>query len=677
MRENNEQFHNPPPLESTEKVKPEQAEIQPSPENKGLFTEAVEKIETSERSMKLLNLMEQGYLPNQDDLHSMDAQLVVAELRKKYPTIEDIQSDLTETVDKQIGVVSQEGWTPEQYQQAAKKKKLQYKREAVQNIVSSLSPVYEKFGAVPSEENKTRIIENLVSTVENVNLQNISSSKRDYVKKNVLAAINQKLSPDEARRIIQTQQAFFEVWRRAFPDSQSDPELESGIQEIKEKSGLALDELKEKFGVPEKETPPEKFELRGEKKEIKYPGMPIDIYLASKHLQIIDVRDDKRWNADYLLIDPATFDQMNPTTGYKGIRENEPFVLGRRNPLRFELPNTVSREHLKLELKGGKLSIEDLGSTNGTILQFEKPKHFSKEQIETKEPSAEKKRVIAEFRKYVKKHKLEIERELQRGRDLDDIFYHDFYNNNIDKLKYRQDDPRVQKLEQEYSATVNSVKEKLLQEARKNRGLMPIDNGYWLYCNVNGGFRNQKALGRFYFNLKPEYVGNFFAQTAEAFKNKDLHSQMKIPLQGDADTFNRLDKMVVYFDADEEQKVLQVLESLYHANPEVFDETGTPRFTAKVKDQEGKNMVGIGFAEEPPFRNESFGTIRAKILAEVYRDAKYSRLSVSDSHFDFESSFRKACMKFQVNPQNPAFNLSRGAEKFTELKRRIKSNPKI
>jgi hypothetical protein len=496
MREDIEQFHNSPPPESVEKPKPARAEIQPSPEKKGLFAEAAEQIKTNEMAMKLLTLMEQGYWPSQGELRSMDAQRVLAELRKKYPTIEDIQSDLTEIVDEKIWVAFQEGWTQEQYQQVAREKKLQYKRKAVQGIVASLGPVYERFGAVSSEENKARIIENLTSVIENLGPRNILSSQRDYVKKNVLAAVNQNLSPDEAKRIIQIQRAFFEMWRQAFPGGQSDPELESAIQKIKEKSGLALDELKENLGVPEKEVPPERFELRGEKREIEYPGMPVNIYLDDKRLQIIDVRDDERWNAEYLLVDPVTFDQMNPTTGYKGIRENEPFVLGRQNPLRFEFPNTVSRIHLKIELKNGKLSIEDLGSANGTVLQFERPKRLSKEQIESKESSPEKKLVITEFREYVKKHQQEIKRELQQGRDLWELFYHDFYNSNIDKLKYRRDDPQVQRLEKEYSVRIDSVREKLWQEAQNGPGLMLIDDKYWLYCNVNGGFRNQAALGR-------------------------------------------------------------------------------------------------------------------------------------------------------------------------------------
>lgn len=684
MKEDMEQFHNPASsFEAAEKSKSAPAEIQPSPE-KGTFAGAVEQIKTSDRAVKLLNLVEAGYSPSPEELRSIDLERLVGRLRQKYPTTEDIQMDLLKAVNEQIGVAPQSGWTQEQYAQAIREKQEQYKKEAVQTIVSALTPVYEKFGALPSEENKRRILENLSRVAEEIAglgkefgdysspvAASKANKKFEYAKKNILAAVNQKLNPEEARAILQMQQAFFEEFNRFSAQPHQDIEIESALQRIKENSGLRLEELQEQLGVPKKETPSEKFELKGAKREIEYPGIPVDVYLADKRLQIIDVRNDPRWNADYLLIDPAKFDQMNPRTGYKGIRENEPVTLGRDNPLRFELPDTVSRTHLKIELRGGKLTIEDLGSTNGTILQLEKPRKPSKEQIEAQEAGPERERAIAEFREYVKKHQSEIENQLQQGRDLDELFYHDFYNSNIDNPKYRENDPVVQNLIKEYSSQVNAVRENLLRESQAGQGPAPMDNGYWLYVNTNGGFRNRSALGRIYFNLKPEHVGQFFYKTAKAFYDAGLHSQMKIPMIGNAEAFNRLDKMVVYFDEEEEQKVLQILENLYRSNPEAFDETGTPRFTAEIKNQRGEKMAGIGFAEEPPFRNESFGSIRAKILADVYIEARNLRRSISDRNFDFEAAFRRACLKYQVDPQNPAFNLQRGSEKFTELKKRI------
>jgi len=645
---------------------------QPSPERgteRGTLDKAVELIKKNYRAIKLLVLVIDGYWPSQEELSSIDVRRLVDELRKRYPTIEDIQKDLSEVVDKQISVVFQEGWTQEEYKRAVEKKKLQYKREAVQGIVSALTPVYERFGAMPSEENKARILKNLTTAIDEAKSGNISSYQIAYLKKNLLAASNQQLTSDEARRIIQAVQVFFEIWQQSFSGEQ-DLEIKDIIKRIAEKSGLALEELGE-LGIPEKETLPERYELRGSKIVIEYPGRPIEIYLGGKRLQIIDVRNDPQWNADYLLIDPETFDPMNPTRGFKGIRENEPFLLGRDYQWRFELPDTVSHTHIRIELKNGKLIIEDLNSTNGTVVQVEIPRWQSKKQIESQPASPERERAIAEFKEYVKKHQLEIERKLQQGWDLEKIFYRDFYNSNIDQPKYRKDDPTVQRLLREYSAQINKVIVDLLLEAQLGSGLKGWHQSeYWFVLVTNGGYKENTALGRFYLNLKPEYVGKVFSQAAMAFRDAGLHIAMKIPTFGDTMTFNRFDKMIIYFDAEEEKEALQVLENLYQKNLEAFDE-GIPRFTAEVKNQRGEKMIGIGFGQEPLLENESFGTVRAKILAEVYLDAQYSGHYVFDPDFDFEESFRRACLKYQVDPQNPAFNLG-GSEKFPELIRRMR-----
>jgi|GEM_PF-1307806 len=651
-----EKFNNPIEFPRKPKSSPE----------KGLFAEAVEHIKTNDKAMKLLALVVDGYLPNQDELPLLDARRLLSELRMKYPTIEDIRKDLSEVIDEEIGVSFQKGWTPEEYEQAVKEKRLEYKKEALGAILSALAPVYEKYSASPSEENKARIFENLVTVIEKAKSGNISPSSKDYVMENLRAAANQKLTPDEARRIIQATQTFCKIWQQSFSEK-LDPQIEGIIKKIKENSGLALEELRDTLGVYEKETSPERYELKGSKVIID-PGMLVEIYLANKRLQIIDVRDDPRWNADYLLIDPVTFDQTNPTEGFKGIRENEPFILGRDYPWRFKFPDTVSRAHLKIELKNGKLIIEDLNSTNGTVIEVIKPRRPSKKQIESQPASPEKERTLSEFKEYIKKHRLEIERKLQMGQDLDDIFYCDFYSSNIDQLKYRKDDPGLQKLVREYSNQINAVKADLSREAEKSR-LEPAEVEDWFYCNINGGFRNWTTLGRFYLNLKPEYVGKVFLQAAKLFRDAGLHVQMKIPTDGNVDTFNRFDKMVIYFDAEEEKEVLQVLENLYQNNLRAFDD-GVPRFTGEIKNQKGEKMIGIGFGQEPLFKNESFGSIRAKILAYIYRDAKDSGHSVSDPNFDFEESFLRACLKYQVDPQNPAFNLG-GSEKFPEIMRRI------
>jgi len=427
---------------------------------------------------------------------------------------------------------------------------------------------------------------------------------------------------------------------------------------------------RESVDKPKKETKWERIELRRQKIEIEYPGSPIDVYLADKRLQIIDVRNDPGWNADYLLIDPTTFDPRNPTTGYKGIREGESFIIGRNNPWRFEFPNTVSRKHLEIGLRGGKLIIEDLGSTNGTTVEFEKLKEVSKK---------EKERDIAEFRDFLRKYQEEIEKaaqeEVAQQGKLADFFYYNFYNTNIDQPKYKKNDPEVQKLVKEYPDQINKVYEILYQEAVKRRGIVPIIKDYWFACHIYGGTKGgtpeKVPIGRFYLNLKPKYIVEFFEKAAIAFRNARVHVEMKIPSRGDVEEFNRLDKMVIYFRADEEKDVLKVLEDLYHNNQEAFD-TGIPRFTAEVKDSMGKTMVGIGFGEEP-LEKKSFGDIRSEILADEYKEYKEYIKNNRNLNFDFEASFNKLCLSYGVDPDNPAFNLGGDPNRFAELRKRIRA----
>src|SRR5882672_8810209 len=55
------------------------------------------------------------------------------------------------------------------------------------------------------------------------------------------------------------------------------------------------------------------------------------------------------------------------------IEENRPIVVGRSSDLDMVLvEEMVSRKHAKIELKDGKINIEDLGSTNGTFVNGER-----------------------------------------------------------------------------------------------------------------------------------------------------------------------------------------------------------------------------------------------------------------------------------------------------------------
>ncbi len=480
-------------------------------EKPALFSEAVEKIKTSERAVKLINLAENGFLLNQKDMDVINIKNLVGGLRVKYPTIDDIQMDLMQTIEDQIGVVCQEGWTNGQYEQACKTKQSQYEI-AAKIIIDALNPIYEEYGAIVSEDIKDTIWSNIDNFMNCIDLDNISEVEKEYLRKNLSALARQELNAEEERLVTQIS---------AFVESGPEPQVKN-------------------VG------------------EIKSDGRNIESLVSKKEMDISD------------------------------------------------------------------------------------------------------------FKKYVGDNYQKIKRELQQGRDLDDIFYHDFYSRNDDNPKYKEDDLAIQELKRKYTVSMEEVLKKLEREKNK---ILVNPHGYWAYCNVNGGVGNKSNLGRFYLNLKPEYVDDIFVKTLELCQGSGLHVEMKVPKKGSADTFNRHDKMVIYFSAEEENKMMSVINMLNNNNSRAFSETGIPRFAAGVKNLKNEKMTGVGFGEEPTQDRESFGTIRADILSAVYKDAKYRGLSINDPRFDFNSSFELHCQKFNVDPKNPAFNLSNDQGKFATIKR--------
>lgn len=409
------------------------------------------------------------------------------------------------------------------------------------------------------------------------------------------------------------------------------------------------------------------FELRGEKKELVYSGTPIDVYLSDTHLQILDVKNDPMWNADYILVDPMTFDPAFPKEGYKGIRENEPVILGRLHPSRFRFPLTVSRNHLKIELKNGTLEVEDLNSKNGTTIVAHRLQRFENKVSETgiREYPAVKK-----FFEYAEANEEKIERQFETGRDLWEMFYRDFYNSDKELAKYKEDNPVTKEIGGLYEKNIGKLYSELSAEGDSDRIIS--SNGYWCYAVINGGFRAPDSLGRFYLNIKPSFVSQIFKEAIDEFRAAGLHIQTKIPMRGEASDLNRLDKMVLYFDESEGKEALGLMETIYKKYPEAFEDTGTPRFTRELKGADGKAMSGIAFGEEPKNHNESFGTLRCRILGDIYREAKRAKLKMSDPKFNFERAFRFACEKYQIDPSDPAFNIDSAKKgKLSAIRERI------
>ncbi len=103
----------------------------------------------------------------------------------------------------------------------------------------------------------------------------------------------------------------------------------------------------------------------------------VTIQLAQKKLEVVEATQAVRMDFTketgsllgpdvlYLVRDPVDHKQ------FKGLREGENVILGRDEGRhgRFEMPPEVSRLHVALSLNGGKLTILDLESENGTRVE--------------------------------------------------------------------------------------------------------------------------------------------------------------------------------------------------------------------------------------------------------------------------------------------------------------------
>lgn len=169
----------------------------------------------------------------------------------------------------------------------------------------------------------------------------------------------------------------------------------------------------------------------------------------------------------------------------------------------------------------------------------------------------------------------------------------------------------------------------------------------WLGCEINGGYDKDGSLGRLFLNTKVEYTPEVYKNLVEGLQKNGLHCDIKTFKGDDERDFLRVDKMVIYFNGTQTSEIRDTVLLFYDANSEKFN-TGIPRFTRQLKD-----INGVGFGEEPVIDNESFNSVRSKILARVY--FKY-RQSNYDEKFDFVREFQDACSSFQVDGVDPSRN---------------------
>lgn len=285
--------------------------------------------------------------------------------------------------------------------------------------------------------------------------------------------------------------------------------------------------------------------------------------------------------------------------------------------------------------------------------------------LERKNTLDARSKIIMEFTSYFNQDYPNISQEYASGRSLQDIFYDRFYSKDASQKQFEAGSYQARAIKERYAKLL----EKNVREAEasvKGKNIIQIPDTYWQYYYVGGGVGKSK-MGRIYLNLHPLDTPFVFRRALELFTNNGLSIETKVPLHMHDSALNRADKMVIYFKDEQDAQVMQVLEQLYRANSNTFQDS-IPRFTAQLRDSAGSSLPGLGFGEEP-LSKESFGEVRSAILAEVTQIAGQRRLKIDDPRFPFEQLFISACQKRGVDPDSPAFNASSG--QFREIRRRV------
>jgi hypothetical protein len=135
---------------------------------------------------------------------------------------------------------------------------------------------------------------------------------------------------------------------------------------------------------------------------------------------------------------------------------------------------------------------------------------------------------------------------------------------------------------------------------------------------------------RFYWNLRPEAAVPLMQELTSELNGARLPFRFKVV--NDRGAFSRCDAAVLYAPKSDYAPVVQIVERIYPKICERMNER-VPVFTKRL-------APGLGFAEDPGTKHDSFGTHRCRLLAEgMFRawqqDRKLlpDRLRIVEAHF--------------------------------------------
>ncbi len=209
----------------------------------------------------------------------------------------------------------------------------------------------------------------------------------------------------------------------------------------------------------------------------------------------------------------------------------------------------------------------------------------------------------------------------------------------------------------------------------------------WQAYLINGGYDTMKQVGRLYVNPRPEAVNSILVDLTERLFEIGVSVDIKAALavndderiylvhrapdlkpedlpQSDIDAndmteiFNRTDKIVIYMNPEDAQKVVDTVSDLIVSESEKMIATA-PRFTKSILSQDGTVVPGLGFAEEPriqsrelqrELRPRSYGDFISKLLAKI--------LTEEGPGSDLGIALDQQLELYNRNPKDPGLNSS-------------------
>jgi hypothetical protein len=144
---------------------------------------------------------------------------------------------------------------------------------------------------------------------------------------------------------------------------------------------------------------------------------------------------------------------------------------------------------------------------------------------------------------------------------------------------------------------------------------------------------------RFYWNLRPEAAVPLMQELTRELNAARLPFRFKVV--NDRGAFSRCDAAVLYVAKKDYAPVAQVVERIYPTISERLNER-VPVFTKRL-------APGLGFAEDPGTKHDSFGTHRCRLLAEgMFRAWQQGRKSLPDRLRIVEAHFAEHKISLEV-----------------------------